>query len=265
MGYVFDRLQIFMSCGLYTIRQRSKVPYKAHNAYHLTVKQVNSYNNSFDALCGDLERYVKNKFRVLLLSPSVSRGRRMADELLQRGFTAFYSEADDRVLKSGEIMVTKGQLNRGFEYPLTGYVVICESDIFTRTIRKKPKKKDFHGMSRDAFMQLNVGDYVVHESHGIGIYKGIEQITVDKVVKDYMKIEYRDGAFLYVPATDFDKVSLFADKDAKAPKLNKLGTEEWHHTREKAKRAVDAIAQELVDLYAERMQNNGYRGSAERH
>ncbi|MBR4173785.1 MAG: transcription-repair coupling factor [Lachnospiraceae bacterium] len=258
VGYVFDRLQIFMSCGLYTIRQRSKVPYKAHNAYHLTVKQVNSYNNSFDALCGDLERYVKNKFRVLLLSPSVSRGRRMADELLQRGFTAFYSEADDRVLKSGEIMVTKGQLNRGFEYPLTGYVVICESDIFTRTIRKKPKKKDFHGMSRDAFMQLNVGDYVVHESHGIGIYKGIEQITVDKVVKDYMKIAYRDDGNLYIPATDFAYIQKYASADAKKPKINKLGTAEWSRTKKKVVTAVDEVAKDLVLLYYKRRENKGF-------
>ncbi len=255
---IFARLETFMSCGLYTIRQRSNPAYRAVNAYHMTVKQVNSYNNSFDALVGDLERYVKNKYRILLISPSVSRGKRMADELLEKGFTAFYSESDDRVLKSGEIMITKGQLSRGFEYPLTGYVVICESDIFTRNIRKRPRKKDFHGMTRDAFMQLNVGDYVVHESHGIGIYRGIEQITVDKVVKDYMKISYRDDGNLYIPATDFAYIQKYASADAKKPKINKLGTAEWSRTKSRVVTAVDEVARDLVLLYYKRRENKGF-------
>ena len=97
-----------------------------------------------------------------------------------------------------------------------------------------------------------MGDYVVHENHGLGIYRGIEKVTVDKVVKDYMKIEYSGGSNLYILATQLDLLQKYAGADAKKPKLNKLGGQEWKKTRTRVKGAVQNIAKDLVALYAAR-------------
>ena len=96
--------------------------------------------------------------------------------------------------------------DRGFEYPLLKFVVITESDIFGSQQKKKKKKKKFEGQKINDFAELKIGDYVVHESHGLGIYQGIEKVEVDKVVKDYIKISYRDGGNLYVLATGLDVI-----------------------------------------------------------
>jgi transcription-repair coupling factor (superfamily II helicase) len=103
-----------------------------------------------------------------------------------------------------------------------------------------------------------VGDYVVHESHGIGIYKGIEKVEVDKVSKDYMRIEYKDGGVLFVPATSLDAIMKYASADARRPKINKLGGGEWTKTTARVKTAVDEIAKELVELYAKRREKSGF-------
>ncbi len=96
-----------------------------------------------------------------------------------------------RVTQPGEIMVTHGNVYRGYEYPMIRFAVISETDVFGKEKRKKHRKqRSYEGTRIGSFSDLNVGDYVVHENHGLGIYRGIEKITVDKTVKDYMKIEY---------------------------------------------------------------------------
>ena len=106
--------------------------------------------------------------------------------------------------------------------------------------------------------QLSVGDYVVHEDHGVGIYRGIEKIEQDHVVKDYMKIEYGDGGNLYLPATRLEGIQKYAGAEAKKPKLNKLGGGEWSKTKTRVKGAVQQIAKDLVQLYAARQSGNGF-------
>ncbi len=123
---------------------------------------------------------------------------------------------------------------------------------------KKKKKKQYEGRKINDFSELQIGDYVVHENHGLGIYRGIEKVEVDKVVKDYIKIEYRDGGNLYVLATGLDVIQKYASADARKPKLNKLGTQEWTKTKNKAKEAACEVARDLVELYAVRQQSEGY-------
>ena len=137
------------------------------------------------------------------------------------------------------------------------FVVIAETDIFG-VEKKARKKKTYEGQKISDFQDLKVGDYVVHENHGLGIYQGIEKVEVDKVVKDYMKIEYRDGGNLYILATGFHVIQKYASADAKRPKLNKLGGKEWINTKTKVKGAVQEVARDLVELYAKRQETEGY-------
>ena len=231
---------------------------KAGRKFDIGAKSVASYNNSFEALVKDLKRYRKNGFRILLLSGSRTRAKRLAEDLREEELTAFYSEDPFREIQPGEIMTFYGHAAKGFEYPLIKFVVISESDIFGTEKKKKRKKKKFEGQKINDFADLKVGDYVVHESHGLGIYKGIEKVEVEKVVKDYIKIEYRDGGNLYILATGLDVIQKYASADAHRPKLNKLGTQEWSRTKSKVRGAVNEVAKDLVELYAVRQQQEGY-------
>ncbi len=251
-----ERRHVVMLSALY---QKSTL-LRAKEHFDITAKSIAPYNSSFETLIGDLRRYKKAGYRVLLLSGSRTRAKRLAKDLADQELPAFYSEDPERELKPGEIMTCYGHVLRGFEYPLLKYVILSESDIFGSDKKKKKKKhKKYEGQKIRDFAELNVGDYVVHESHGLGIYRGIEKVEVENVVKDYMKIEYRDGGNLYILATGFDAIQKYASADAKTPKLNKLGTQEWTRTRSKVKNAVGEVAKDLVELYAARQQKKGFQ------
>lgn len=257
-----SRLTSFPVLSVSTIEMRAPI-IKPTIRYEIQTKSISSYNNSFEALVTDLKRYRKNGYRILLLSGSRTRAKRLAADLQNEELTAFYSENPERVLQPGEIMTFYGHVGKGFEYPLLKFAVISETDIFGSNDRKKRKKKkpakEYSGTRIQDFNDLKVGDYVVHENHGLGIYRGIEKIEVDKVVKDYMKIEYRDGGILYVIATALDAIQKYASADARKPKINKLGTQEWVKTKTRVRGAVTAVAKDLVELYAVRQSKEGYQ------
>lgn len=230
------------------------------NRYSIQAKSVNSYQNSFEILIKDLKRWKREKYRVILLSGSRTRASRLAGDLREYELSAFCPDGEDRQVKPGEILVTFGNLHRGFEYPLLKFVVITEGDMFgTEKKKRKKKKTSYEGRKIQSFSELSVGDYVVHEDHGLGIYRGIEKIERDKVVKDYLKIEYGDGGNLYLPATRLDGIQKYAGADARKPKLNKLGGEQWNKTKTRVKGAVREIAKDLVELYAARQDSDGYQ------
>lgn len=244
---------------LLSVMEYKNFQIKPAGRYTINTRNIASYNNSFPELVKDLKGFKKNGYRVLVVSASATRAKRLANDLSDEGLIAFYSENRDRELQSGEIMTLYGNLIKGFEYPLLKFVVISETDIFGKQSKKKKKKKVYEGQKIQSFSDLKVGDYVVHENHGLGIYKGIEKVEVDKVVKDYMKIEYRDGGNLYILATGLDVIQKYASADAaKKPKLNKLGTQEWTKTKSKVRTAVNEVAKDLVELYAVRQQKKGY-------
>ena len=233
--------------------------WKVREKFYLEVKSISAYNNSFELLVKDLYQYKKQGYRIALLSGSRTRAERLAKDLQEEGLAAFYGQDYDREICPGEIMVVYGHAKKGFEYPLIKFAVMTESDIFGQEQKKKKKKKNYSGSRIQDFAELSIGDFVVHEKHGLGIYRGIEKVEVDRIVKDYLKIEYRGGSNLYIPATQLDCLQKYSGADAaKAPKLNKLGTQEWNKTKSKVRGAVKNIAKELVELYAVRQEKEGY-------
>ena len=236
-----------------------KSGWKITGQFNLTVKSMNSYQSSFELLVKDLKQYKKEGYRIVLLSGSRTRAERLAKDLQDEGLSAFYGKDSDRILEPGEIMVVYGHARKGFEYPMVKFAVITETDIFGKEQKKRKKKKEYNGKRIQDFSELSIGDFVVHEKHGLGIYRGIEKVAVDKVAKDYIKIEYRNGSNLYILATQLDALQKYSGAEtAKPPKLNRLGGQEWKKTKSKVKGAVRNIARELVELYAVRQEKEGY-------
>ena len=256
---IFEKLSMH-SCVSLCVLDRKNSFYKADFRTTINAKNHQSYGNSFDLLVEELAKYRKNKFRVVLVSASKSRAERLARDIDDAGVPCVYTGDTDRKLEEREVDVVYGNLVRGFEYPLLKFAVITENDIFVRN-RRKTKYRKYSGAGHiKSFNDLKVGDFVVHENHGLGIYRGIEKVEVDSVIKDYMKIEYGDGGALYILATQFDLIQKYASADdSKPPKLNKLSGNDWQKTKSKVRESVELVAEDLVELYAKRQHAKGFR------
>ena len=253
---IIEKFNTRYGSGLTTLETRCG-GFKVRDVYSIQAAGVNPYNNSFEMLTQDLKKLKRQGYRVILVSGSRTRAKRLAEDLRDYDLSSFYSEEMERQVNPGEIMVTCGYISEGYEYPMLMFTVISESDIFGKK-KKKKKRKTYEGKKIQEFAELKPGDYVVHENHGLGIYQGIEKVEVDTVTRDYMKISYADGGILYIPATQMDLIQKYAGADTKPPKLNKLGTPQWKKTKGQVKKAVQLIAKDLVKLYATRQQTEGY-------
>ena len=190
---------------------------------------------------------------------SRTRAKRLAQDLQEENLNAFYTDDVDRIVSPGEIVLLSGNVKNGYEYPMLKFAVLSETDIFGADKKKKKKKQTrYEGQKIQSFSELAIGDYVVHENHGLGIYRGIEKVEVEKKLKDYIKIEYAGSGNLYILATQLETLQKYASADAKKPKLNKLGGSEWNRTKTKVRTAVQDIAKDLVELYAARAERNGF-------
>lgn len=257
---VFHKISKHTCLTLSTLDTRDKT-LKADAYYHVRLTQGSPYNGSYEMFLKDLNRLHRNRQRVVYAGASRTRAKHLAQDLQRDGVNAYYSDDTDHVPSPGEVMLTGAPIARGYAIPDASCVIITEQDVFgTRSVKPKRRKKAQSGGGEviRSFEDLHPGDYVVHENHGLGIYRGMERIEVNHVMKDYIRIEYAKGGTLYILASQLDMLQKYAGSDAKKPKLNTLGGKEWTETRSRVKHAVGNIARELVELYADRQNRKGY-------
>lgn len=247
-----------MVCFSTLSAQIEEVP--VFKTYFIENRSIQSYNNSFEELIKDLKKYQEDDYHIIVVSPSVTRAKRLAEDMRDHELTVTYDKNLSKEPQKGQIIVTAGKLKAGIEYPKTRWVLISESDIFKgrKAKQRKKEKSRIKGNKIHSFADINIGDYVVHEKHGVGIYRGIEKITVAGVEKDYISIEYQGGDNLFILASDLDQIAKYASSNARKPKLHKLGGSEWKKTKKKVRGQVQDIAKELVELYAVRQAKEGY-------
>ena len=224
-------------------------------------RNVQSYNGNAELLKKDLLSFKKRGYTTVIFSQSRTRADRMRLELGDEGIVCSYTEDTETPLEPGSITIMYGYVERGFEYPMLKLVVIAENDIFGGRIKKKKKRKSstYSGNRITSLDDLHPGDYVVHETYGLGVYKSIEKIASGDSVKDYIKLEYAGGGVLYVLATELDMVQKYASADIdKKPKVNRLGSKEWERTKTKARESAEEVAKDLVELYAKRQSAPGF-------
>ena len=230
---------------------------KSRKVFDFKSKEMYFYRNSFETLLNDV-RALKNK-KLLLVFPSMTRVEQVKNYLLDNGEKVEVLDNiwQEKKLVKGKVYITFGILSGGFFSSLDDLVIIAEP-VSGTNLKKKSKKENFKGTDIDSFEDLKIGDFVVHENHGIGVYKGIESIDVQDVIKDYIKIEYANNGALYVPINQLDLVKKYVCDDDAKPKINSLGTKEWEKTKRKVTLHVEEVAKELLSLYAKREKNPGY-------
>ncbi|MBE7023313.1 MAG: transcription-repair coupling factor [Ruminococcaceae bacterium] len=217
-----------------------------------TAKSLGGYNGKMEFFYDALDYYRKNKYRTVILAGSERRAENLYTQLLDEDISCTLTKRFDDIPEAGKIIVTQGGLSRGFEYPLIRTVVISDKEIFGETKKKRKHFRVSKENKIDSFTDLNVGDFVVHQNHGIGQYVGIERLSVEGAQKDYLKIIYKGGDNLYVPADQLNLIYKHIGRDGGTVKLNSLGGQEWNRAKQKVKNSCQDMAKELVELYAQR-------------
>ena len=232
----------------------------------ITAKQLPSYGGNLEVAVSDLQHYQKNDFASLVLCGNRRRGEILAQQLREKGLSAFLAFPLTALPKAGQILLAEGSLPFGMEYPELKLAVLTEGQLLAQSAQK-PRKKRQKATNRqklDSFADLSPGDLIVHEYHGIGKYLAMEQMKIDGAVKDYVKIAYQGTDVLYVPATQLDLIGKYigGGEDA-AIKLNRLGGDQWQKTKQRAKAAAKDLAEDLIKLYAQRKRLPGFAFAAD--
>lgn len=225
------------------------------------VRSSSIAKNNIKAASEDLHFLCDRGYRILFLAGGRTRCERIFTELTDyKVRAAIVDSVNDLELEKGIVYVTKGSITNGFEYINDKLAILSDNELFSeeRRHRKRAKRKKDRAAAIQSFNDLKVGDYVVHESYGIGIYKGIEQIYSDGVCRDYLKIGYADENILYVDINQLDTIQKYIGGDSVIPKITTLGNNSWTKAKARAKKAAMDIAKDLVELYAARQAAKGY-------
>ncbi len=227
--------------------------------YYFETREINFYNLQLDLLLADIITYQKNKKKVVLLAGNEISAKKLCDILKENQINYKYEQEAENV-KPGEIIVTIGGFSSGFEnYDLNLIVISLQNNFEEPVKRKKKLSSTFKDSEKIVFADLKPGDIVVHQTHGIGQFIGVNTITADGVTKDYIKIKYRNDDILYVPTNSLDSVRKYiGGGDNSSPRLNKLGGKEWSATTSKVKKNLEAVAKDLIELYAKRQKIKGF-------
>ncbi len=238
-----------------------RLPLQPKTLLSLAAKQLPSYAGSAQAAAEDVALYLKQDHRVVVLAGDERRAKVLQDFFKDHEIPAIIDPALKKLPEPGQCRIGVGALSAGLEYPGIKLAVITDSQLL-RAGRKKPaarKKLPANRQRIESCADLSVGDYVVHENHGIGRFAGIVKMRVDGFEKDYVKICYAGTDTLYVPATQLDLVTKYTGGGEERPvKLSKMGGAEWARTRQRAKSAAKDMAKKLIALYAERQRLPGH-------
>ena len=215
------------------------------------------YQSRLEPLCQDIAKWKQEGACVVLLTGGEARGRRLQTALAAQRVPASYCATLDGNLIAREVLLLPVSYTKGFVNLPAGLCVISDSDIYG-TAYQRARKKQTAGERIASFTDLKAGDYVVHDLHGVGLFKGVVQLENDGARRDYLLIQYAGNDKLYVPADQFDRVTKFIGSENAAPKLNRLGGQEWERQKSKVKSGLKKLAFDLAELYARRSKETGY-------
>ncbi|WMJ76472.1 MULTISPECIES: transcription-repair coupling factor [unclassified Sedimentibacter] len=245
-----------------SVNGRDKI-FKAEESVSLQFKEAPYYYGKMEDLSKDLNRLKYKGYKIAIVLSSNEGCLKLHNLLNDYECTTTLSKTANVAAESGQVIIMPGKVKKGFEYYDNKILILTENEVFG-SLRKKPKKaKKRKGSKIEIFTDLKVGDFVVHEHHGIGQYIGIEKIDVQNIKKDYLCIKYKGEDKLYVPVDQMSLIQKYIGSDSEKPKLNKMGSVEWVKTKERTKAAIENMAAELVKLYAQRKVVKGHAFSSD--
>ena len=205
----------------------------------------------------EMDRWLKQNMTIFTIVSDQERAQKVHQTFLDFDIESIVKGKDDIIPNHVNIIV--GGMATGFEMPLEKVVFVTEKELFNKVKKRQPSRQKMSNAERlKSYTELSPGDFVVHVNHGIGQYTGMETIERDGVHQDYISILYQDSAKLFIPVTQLHLVQKYVSSESKTPKVNKLGGTEWSKTKNKVASRVEDIADELIELYANREAEKGH-------
>ncbi|MCH5198461.1 MAG: transcription-repair coupling factor [Oscillospiraceae bacterium] len=227
-----------------------------------SINQTSRWDGSYKILIEDLSPAIRNKYTIIVFAGTEKGAEGLLEEFTEDGISALICKAKPGLFQPGYVNIVPGTISAGIDYP-AGKTVIVTYGRDVRSAKRRAsvrKKKDPNAFN--SLEELHKGDYVVHSTSGIGIFDGIEQVQMEGVTKDYIKIRYAKGDILYVPVTKLELVTKYIgpheEDGARTVKINRLGSGEWEKTKSRVRTQVKDIAENLIKIYAERQASDGY-------
>ena len=255
--YNFEKKQI-----VYLEKQDFGIMKSCSIKFAFNHRDVHYYKSEIEILFEDIKNAVNNKKKIVILAGNEEEARKFSLLLYEKEITnIFEKDLDEKTIEQTNIpiIVTTGRLSAGFEDYDLKLIVISGEELFLGDTKKKRKlSSNFKQGEKVVFADLKSGDYIVHKNHGIGQYIGVNTIKADGIIKDYIKIKYKNDDILYIPTNDLDSIRKYIGGGERAPKVNRLGSKEWENTKQKVKRNLQEVAKELIELYARRQKIKGF-------
>jgi len=248
-----DKKRVYLS-----LLPKKGLPGTIHDMLGLETKSLPPFFSKIRLLADEIKEWKRKKFAVIILVTSEGKARRLQQALFDCGVEApWVGEVYEP--KAGQVFIAQGNLSSGAEFTKARLVVVTENEIFQQP-KKRPPKRMFQqdGQRITRLDDLQVGDYVVHSTHGIGRFLGVERLKVGNVERDYLIIKYAGEDRLYVPTDQLELLQKYVVGEGSPPKIHKLGGTEWQKTKLKVKSSVKKLAEELLRLYAQRQAQPGY-------
>ena len=243
--------------------EKQDIAFNRPNMYRFTFKELNFYKSSIDLLVNKTIESLSENKKVIILTGNEDNSKKLIALLGEKEIPHKYVENLNIPINTGIVIVSKGTLSSGFECFDNNLIVITSQELFSTEKKKRKSSSVFKQAEKVVFADLEIGDYVVHRTNGIGQFIGVNTIKTGDVTKDYIKIKYKGEDILYVPTNSLDNVRKYIGGGEVAPKLNRLGSKEWEHTKAKVKANLREVAKELIELYAKRKKAKGYAFSAD--
>lgn len=240
----------FRDRAFYISQLKQNIP--GIESVELKVNPVPKYGREFDEIFKDISDYDNDGYKIYVTASDDVKKKTLETEFLDAGITFTYDDKDDF-----NIVFVKKNISSGFSLPNIKLILFGDLNVFgfagKRTAKKKRKSS-----SKLRIQDINVGDFVIHEEHGVGQYNGVKTLTIKDVKKDYLEILYKDKDKLYVPVENINQIDKYTSKDGAKPKIYRLDSIQWKRAKEKTKNAVSQMARELIELYAKRSRKKGF-------
>ena len=255
-NYMFDFYDISFSDNIYYSDIDNLTTNDKIKCIDYGIRNIDSFNENMDLITSFINKTLYNNKTVV-----VAMKERFINAF-KKNLSIKYKETTIDNIHDGVLNLVVFEMNEGFIY--NNYVFITQKEIFKEKLNKKKYKTNFKYASKiNDINKLNIGDYVVHNIHGIGIYNGIKKITFDNVEKDYIEVLYQGKDKVFIPVEKIDNLNKFSGKEGVIPKVNKLGGSDWKKTKSRVNKRICDMADELIKLYSERESRCGFAFSSD--
>lgn len=241
----------------YSLFQKGLGGIRFQAIHNFQYRSITQFFSQMPLVKTEMDRWLQQGMTVITLVPNQERAEKVHQTFADFGIESYI--IGNEPLLVGKVNLVVGAMGNGFEMPLEKLVFVTEKELFNKTQKRQPRRQKMSNAERlKSYSELAPGDYVVHVNHGIGQYTGMETIEVGGVHQDYISILYQDGAKLFIPVTQLHLVQKYVSSEAKTPKVNKLGGTEWAKAKRKVAAKIEDIADDLIELYAQREAEKGY-------